>query len=431
MKYTFKNLGVSKKFFLLYIIALFFIALAVYHEMFERIIWFLLKHEKYKIDEIVPALISLILVYVFFALRRNNSKRMLVEEELREKAERLQTLYKTGKKLTAIISHEELLSWIAEKAAKLLHADACHYRIREEDYLVRGSGTEDGIELMEKDKLKIGESLSGWIAKERKPLIIPDGYFDDPRLLPEHKEKARKYGFRSCLGVPMCIEDNVMGVIFVLSKRPREFTEADIELLSAFADHSAIAIEKTMLYKKIMEKYLQFRALCDVNKKIASEVTREDLLPLIAEQAKRLLKADGCNFRLREGDELVRSYGTKESVGLMVKERVKIGESLCGLVAKEKKPIMSEDIREDERFIKELREEAKNLGFVSFVGSPMKTKDKVIGVINIFTKNKRNFSEIDIELLSVFADQAAIVIENSKHFKDLTQQIQQKVPVGD
>ncbi|HUU50036.1 MAG TPA: PAS domain S-box protein, partial [Nitrospinota bacterium] len=71
--------------------------------------------------------------------------------------EKLKILYEVGKKITSIISKEELLPWIAKQAARLLEADECVYRIREGDYLLRGGGTKEGMELMKTEKLKIGE----------------------------------------------------------------------------------------------------------------------------------------------------------------------------------------------------------------------------------------------------------------------------------
>ncbi|HUU50530.1 MAG TPA: ABC transporter substrate binding protein, partial [Nitrospinota bacterium] len=341
-----------------------------WEEIRKRGSFILESHHKKKDGTIFP--VEIIVNYINFdgkefncAFARDIAERKKSEEEIKKKTLQLKTLYEVDKKIASIVSREELLPWIAKQAARLLEADECVYRIRGGDYLLRGGGTKEGMELMKKERLKIGESLSGWIAKEKKPLIIPDGYADDPRLIPEHRKKAAEYGFRSALGVPMCIKGRVIGVLNIISKKPRRFLKADIELLSDFADMSAIALEKARLYEEVIEKVTELNALYEVNKMITSEIKRGKLVPLIAEQANKLLGADGCKFRLREGDELVRSYGTKQSIELMVKERIKIGESLGGIIAKEKKPLAIEDIREDKRYIKEHREVARRLGFIS------------------------------------------------------------------
>jgi|GEM_PF-1377733 PAS domain S-box-containing protein len=348
--------------------------------------------------------------------------RKQAENEIKKKSEQLKALYEVGKKMTSLIAtKDELLPRIAEQAAQLLDTDTCNYRIREGDYLVRGGGTEQGMKLMKEDRLKIGESLSGWVAREKKPLIIQDGYSNDPRLIPEHQEIATQCGFKSALGVPMCIDGRVVGVLNIVSKKPRKFTEEDVAILSSFADMAAIVLENARLFTETIKKVSHLKALSEVIKLIAAELKKEDLLPLIAEQANKLLNTDGCNFRLREGDELVSSYGMKETMGLIVKKRVKINESLSGLIAEQKAPLIVENIQKDKRYIKEHREAAKKLGITSFLGVPMITKDEVVGVLHVYSKKKREFSDDDINLLSSFAKQAAIALQNAEYLEKLKQ----------
>jgi len=103
----------------------------------------------------------------------------------------------------------------------------------------------------------------------------------------------------------------------------------------------------------------------------------------------------------------------------MVKERVKIGESLSGLIARDEKPLIVEDLRKEQRYLKEHREAATKLGFRSFLGVPMIMKNEVIGVINLYSRRPIKFTKKDVELLSAFADQAAIAYQNAILFEDL------------
>ena len=251
-------------------------------------------------------------------LQKEILERKLAEDEVRNKAGQLKTLYETGKKITSIVSKEELLPWIAEQAAKLLNADECLYRIREGDYLIRGGGTKKGMELMETKRLKIGESFSGIIVKEKRPLISKD-MREDERYKKEHREVAKRLGLVSFLGVPMCIEGRVVGVLNIMSKKTRKFTEADIELLSAFSDMAAIALENMKLFedlgkeiaeRKLAEKRLKktMAQLSSSNKELEqfAYVTSHDLqeplrmiasyLQLIERRYKDKLDKDGKEF---------------------------------------------------------------------------------------------------------------------------------------
>jgi len=150
----------------------------------------------------------------------------------------------------------------------------------------------------------------------------------------------------------------------------------------------------------------------------------DELLSSITEHANKLLGTDGCNLRLRKGNELILSYGTKDTINLMVKKRLKIGESLAGTIAKTKKLLIVEDLRDEKRYIKKHSEAAKNFGFVSFFGVPMLIEDELIGVICVYTKKPKRFIETEIELLSSFADQAAIAVRNAKILKKFKKQIE-------
>jgi PAS domain S-box-containing protein len=339
--------------------------------------------------------------------------------ERKRSEEQLMTLFELSKKLTALIPDDTLLTWIAEQASKLFEADSSAYRIKEGDYLVRGSCVGEGRELMFTEKLRIGESLSGLIAKEKKPLLIEENYPADPRLIPEHREIAVRLGYQCFLGVPMMSGGEVIGVLVLCSKKPGKFTVQDIVLLSSFADLAAVAIRNSLLFSEREEKVRHFKALYELNKMIASELKKEDLLPLIAKEANKLLGTDGCNIRLREDDELVASYRMKDTNGLIVKERIRVNESLSGIIVETGTPLAIEELGGDERYLEEHRKAAKELGFTSFLGVPMTIGNEIIGVLNVHTRKKRSFLKKDIELLSAFANQAAIAVKNADYLREI------------
>jgi PAS domain S-box-containing protein len=350
---------------------------------------------------------------------RDITERKQAENEIKNKANQLSALCELGKKITTIISMDKLLPWIAQEAEKFLDADGCHYRLREGDYLVRGGGSSEGVKLMIKEKVKIGEGVSGKIAKKKRPLIIENMIDNDPWHIKEYKEEAAiRLGFLSFLGVPMMIGDNVIGVLNVYSKKPGKYVKEDSGLLSAFANYAAIAIENARLFKEAIEKFGQFKALYDINKMLASKFAKgEDILPFIAEHANRLLNADGCFFRLRKKDKLVFSCGIGKVTALGLKRE--IGESVSGLLARNKKPLVIGNIKNDERFLLEPREQMAGSGYMSFLGVPMMAENEVVGVINVLSKKPDKFTDKDITLLSAFADQAAIVIKNMEYLEKI------------
>jgi len=191
---------------------------------------------------------------------RDITQRKRADDEIKNKTEQLKKLYELSKKIGSIISTDGLLPWIAENAAALLNIDTCSYRIKEGDYLIRCGGFGRGIEMMRKEKLKIGESLTGIVARDKKPLVVRNMQ-DDPRLINEHKNIAKRLGLVSFLGVPMMVEGEVRGVLCVSSKKYRRFTKSDIEFLSSFGEIAAIALENAKLFGEKTKWFSQFKAL--------------------------------------------------------------------------------------------------------------------------------------------------------------------------
>ncbi|MBI5166799.1 MAG: GAF domain-containing protein, partial [candidate division NC10 bacterium] len=97
--------------------------------------------------------------------------------------------------------------------------------------------------------------------------------------------------------------------------------------------------------------------------------------------------------------------------------RTKVSESLAGIVATQGRPLSVPDIASDPRAAN--RELHRKYGSVSYLGVPIIVKEKTIGVLNIYTKEPHAFSEEEIELLSTFADQAGIAIENARLYQGL------------
>ena len=203
------------------------------------------------------------------------TERKRAEEEVREKSKQLEALYELGKKVTTIISMEELLPWIAEEAKKLLDADLCSYRLKEGDYLVRGGGTREGLELMSKEKIKIGEGVGGLAAELKKPIIISENLADEPKYLFEHEKKTGRSSFRSFLGVPMMINGDIKGVLNVYTKEPRRFTDSDVELLVSFAGMAAVALENARLFKDLEKTKKELEESGKVLEDKVEERTRE------------------------------------------------------------------------------------------------------------------------------------------------------------
>ncbi len=165
--------------------------------------------------------------------------------------------------------------------------------------------------------------------------------------------------------------------------------------------------------KKSAEK--QYLAtLTKISKAITSDLYLEDILKLIVNLTAGVMKAKICALWLldEETQELKIRATQAMSREYLKERRIKVGEGIVGLVAEKKKPVVIPDVLKDERY-KE-KSLAKKESLVSMLSVPMMVKERVVGVINVYTVKPYKFTRSDINLLSVVTNQAAVAIENTE-----------------
>ncbi len=163
------------------------------------------------------------------------------------------------------------------------------------------------------------------------------------------------------------------------------------------------------------DKYI--KALTEISRAITSDRYLEDILRLIVMVTAKVTGVQICSLWLAEEDERGKRMRLKATQAIdpdYVKDRVlKMDEGIVGLVATKKSPVIIEEVLKEPKF-KE-KEMAKKLGLVSMASVPMFIKkDKVIGVLNCFTSSPHIFSEIELDLITAVANQAAVAIFNTE-----------------
>lgn len=166
---------------------------------------------------------------------------------------------------------------------------------------------------------------------------------------------------------------------------------------------------------EVYEDYIL--ALTDISRAITSDLYIEDLLKLIVMVTAKVISVEICSLWLineSENPPKIRLKATQSIAPEYVKDRaLNLTEGVVGYVAGRKKPLVLKDVLRSRRF-KE-KDMARKLGLVSMVGIPLQTKEeKVIGVLNCFTCEPREFSDTDVNLLTAVANQAAVAILNTE-----------------
>jgi uroporphyrinogen-III synthase len=185
---------------------------------------------------------------------------------LRRKTAHLVALREISQAISSAWGLSQTLGLITRKTADVMAMDSCSVYLRErqadEDVLVLKATTGLAADAVGHARLKVGEGLTGWAARESKALAVTDAAAD-PRfkLLPE----TRELRFKSLLAVPLISRGQTIGAVNVQTRRQHAYGADEIELLSTIADLTAGTIEKALLYEEIggLREALEARKLVE------------------------------------------------------------------------------------------------------------------------------------------------------------------------
>ncbi|MFC1631322.1 HD domain-containing phosphohydrolase [Candidatus Omnitrophota bacterium] len=189
------------------------------------------------------------------------TKDKALEERIRHKSSELNTalrelftVYSLSREIISTLDLQKVLTSVARTVCSIIHTKACVLRLVDEDNKQLNVASSSGISAayLQNTPLKVGQGLSGLMAKSARPVICPD----------LSKEKNAKYcnyinqeGFQSALGVPIIFKDQVLGTILTYDKLVRNYSRVEVMLLSTFASQVAIAIKNAKLYEKVHLNY--------------------------------------------------------------------------------------------------------------------------------------------------------------------------------
>ena len=245
---------------------------------------------------------------------------------------------------------------------------------------------------------------------------------DNPAVSSFGQQNARDFGYNSLIFTPMIRDDKVIGAIGTAHREPKPFSDKQVALLRAFAAQAVIAIENTRLLSELRESLQQQTATSEVLGVISrSKFELQPILQSVVDTAARLCRAEqavifrleGGVFRFAAGYSIVPAY-------LEIERRTPISPgpgTLIGRAAMSRQVVRIDDAWTDPLY--EKKEDAKIGGHRSMIGVPLMREGEPVGVIGLSRSRVDPFAEREIELVSTFADQAVIAIENVRLFESV------------
>jgi signal transduction protein with GAF and PtsI domain len=336
-----------------------------------------------------------------------------ISEKLEQKEQELRILHEVAEDISSNLELRELLSRIVTMIMNFVAADSCLIYLydRQNGELILTASSKPKEKSIGRVKLKIGEGVTGWAAKEKRPVVLPKEAYKDQRFKTFSSLEEDKY--QAFMSIPILSKDEVVGVMNIRNLEEHIYPEHQVNLLFTVSHYLGSAIHNAIIYEEVIRKAKQLDLLSEVSRTIVSDHYLKEILQLIVAMTAKVMDSQICSIMLldEKRHELFIAATQSLSQEYLSKPNIKVGQSISGRVVLEKKPITVLDVTKESGYM--YPEVARQEGIVSLLSVPMMVKDRAIGVINSYTKSEHRFKQEEISILQTVANQSAVAIENT------------------
>jgi GAF domain-containing protein len=343
-----------------------------------------------------------------------NTSRGGIKVVASEVKSQVELLHQISNIVSSNLSLEKMLQELVGLAVDVTSCDACLVYLVDHatnEIVLRASQLPHSDEIGHL-RMKMGEGITGWVALHKSVVALSanasaDARFKAFQTLPEDTYEA-------FLSVPLISNGELIGVINIHHRPKHAHGPDEVALVSFIGEQMGGAIAKSKLEQRSESAARRMEALAGLARTISEENYLDRILQAISEMMAETLNSPVCSIMLVDEDrrELVISAARCSSPEYLHKMPLKIEDSLIGRVVREGRPIMIPNVVDEKQY--RYPELARKTGLASLLSVPLVTREKVIGTMNIYTRDVRTFTEDEMGFVNVVAGQAAIAIENAR-----------------
>ena len=255
----------------------------------------------------------------------------------------------------------------------------------------------------------LGQGYTGWMVRHRQPLLVPDVEARDdihPHILPGEK------AFRAYLGVPLLAGEELIGTLVLVADVAGVFGPEDLQVLQALGHHAATAIRNAQLFEAAQRQARRLGALNAVAAVINQPLPLQEMMDQVLTTVIEVMDTDAGGIRLYDpatGEMVVAAFQGLAPEEVERIQRLNLGEGFSEHLARFREPLVLGDLED----LPQLAEVA-GFGFDVHVCVPVMVRGGTVGVLGVLARQRRAFTEEELDLLMAIGNQIGVAIESDR-----------------
>ncbi len=349
---------------------------------------------------------------------------------LERRVQEMNALTRVSQGVNVTLTFDDVLELIFAQTTQIIPASYFHITLynKAANYFYYGFRVDEDerTTTLENQPLPINLGLGQEIIRKGRPIITQDY----ARECQARNITPASQGIFAWMGVPLNSGAETIGSLSIGSADATvTYTRAQLDLLQAVADQTVGAIVKARLLQETQERARQLATLNEITRQLTSTLEQEPLLQNILEYSVSILNCEAGTLFLMDDqtDDLIFKVTVGPVAGNLLGQRLPAGTGIVGRAVQARAPVIENDAQ---RSISRFNDTDKQTGFVSrsLLAVPMQIKDRILGVIEVI--NRRDglpFAADDQNILTAFAGQAAVAMENARLLASSDQELEARV----
>jgi signal transduction histidine kinase len=344
-------------------------------------------------------------------------ERAVVFDDLQRRVSELNALSRISQAVNFTLDPDDILELIYTQASRVIDTRNFYMALADakRDTMRFAFYVEGNERLYPDDEWPIDTGLSGEIMRRGQPIITDD-------YVKECEKRGLSAGGkpgRAWMGVPLNAGNVPMGIMVVSDFREEvTYSPEQLQIFAAIADQAASVLDKGRLYRETTERARQLAVLNEVGSSIISTLDLRTVLTTIVSKAMELLNAEAGSLLLvdEQHNELVFEVTLGPAAPDLRGQRMPMNKGIVGAAAQTRRPQIVNEAQQDSRWLRDV-DKTTAYSTRALLAVPMIVKDKVTGVIELLNKRGTDsFTEDDQNLLTAFAVNAAVAVDNARLF---------------